>query len=145
MKFNLKGLNLNMLLLVAILVGVLVVFLRQNNKCMMDEDVEEGFDEFAKIKLKNRVIKNKNEAPFERQRAGLNLQRAVNNCRDKRDCFGVQEIENVIDIGPFGKYRYKTFQFVKGDNTERKLFKDSFDKYFEPKKNHHFYNIHRYS
>lgn len=45
MKFNLKGLNLNMLLLVAILVGVLVVFLRQNNKCMMDEDedVAEGF------------------------------------------------------------------------------------------------------
>jgi hypothetical protein len=32
MKFNLKGLNLNMLLLVAILVGVVVVFMRQNNK-----------------------------------------------------------------------------------------------------------------
>ena len=48
MKFNLKGLNLNMLLLVAIFVGVVVVFLRQNNKCMMDEDdddddVVEGF------------------------------------------------------------------------------------------------------
>ena len=42
MKFNLKGLNLNMLLLVAILVGVVVVFMRQNNKCVMDEDVE-GF------------------------------------------------------------------------------------------------------
>ena len=42
MKFNLKGLNLNMLLLVVILVGVLVVILRQNNKCVMDEDVE-GF------------------------------------------------------------------------------------------------------
>ena len=44
MKFNLKSLNLNMLLLVVILVGVMVVIFRQNNKCVMDEDDDvEGF------------------------------------------------------------------------------------------------------
>lgn len=44
MKFNLK-LNNNIIcivLLLAILAGIVIIFLRQNNKCMMDEGVE-GF------------------------------------------------------------------------------------------------------
>jgi hypothetical protein len=44
MNFNLKSLNLNMFLLIAILVGVVVVFLRQNNKCVVDEGVEGDLD-----------------------------------------------------------------------------------------------------
>ena len=152
MKFNLKGLNLNMLLLVVILVGVLVVILRQNNKCMMDEDVEEVFNLLGFKRVNNkRIKKNKRKAPFGRQIAGFNLTTALNNCYDMHDCFGVQETQNVINVGPsysFVKGDKKmiagpSYTFVKGDKKkiedDRRKFKDNFDQYFEARKNDHFY------
>ena len=76
MKFNLKGLNLNMLLLVAIFVGVVVVFMRQNNKCVMDEGVE-GFGWRTSYKKWLAKIK-KHQEQLERRIREANLkQRAV--------------------------------------------------------------------
>jgi hypothetical protein len=82
MKFNLKGLNLNMLLLVAILVGVLVVILRQNNKCMMDEGVE-GFrwrnsfsNFFARMRRQQEQLERRIR---EAQQRAVNTTTATNN------------------------------------------------------------------
>jgi hypothetical protein len=98
MKFNLKGLNLNMLLLVAILVGVLVVFLRQNNKCVMDEGVE-GFgwrnsykNFFAKMRRQQEQLETKIRKA--QQIANNN----TNSERQARPMFGTRQ-------SPFATFR----------------------------------------
>ena len=114
MKFNLKGLNLNMLLLVAILVGVLVVFLRQNNKCMMDddvEDIEEGFRERRNFRRHN----NLNIGLYAGLQMGpirlKNTKEDFKKCMKDTHCIGVQK-ETSKSLG-----RTTYFDLYVGDTT----------------------------
>ena len=91
MKFNLKGLNLNMLLLVVILVGVLVVFLRQNNKCMMDDDVED-IEEGFRARRNFRIHNNLNIGLYTGLQMGpIRFKPEFKTCMKDTHCIGVQK------------------------------------------------------
>lgn len=93
MKFNLKGLNLNMLLLVVILVGVLVVILRQNNKCVMDEGVEDMEEGFKRKELSFRTHRGLHidDNVSGVQRGQWRLKKQFRRCMDDPQCIGVQK------------------------------------------------------
>ena len=128
MKFNLKGLNLNMLLLVAILVGVVVVFLRQNNKCMMDEDdddddddeYEDGVEEFRQKKIMWKPGIDKKKLKTNGYRYGRKIFRSLFTasliCRRNPNCVGIEERKNRRNK----KNKYKLLWFRANKKEEKK-------------------------
>jgi hypothetical protein len=135
MKFNLKGLNLNMLLLVAILVGVLVVFLRQNNKCMMDDDeyeedeyedeYEDGVEGFrrrrrnrqTRIIYKRGIHEDQKKNKIYGKKNFTSVSDARSACDRNPNCIGILEIKTK----KWGKYifKYKLVFMAKKEEKEK--------------------------
>lgn len=126
-----KSVNVfQMVVLVLILVGVVMIFMRQNNTCVMEnDDVTEGFNTFQELgfssPIRNKdfsqIIKGGNAKygkMYTRKRFGENNEKikAMNECSDNRNCIGLEvdrtgnrKIRQVLSaehIGEnIGKYR----------------------------------------